>query len=102
NLAKRVQQTPLDQLAVPQTATFRQLPHLDDERAALDQRNATQNEERHDNCISIQATLRINISGLRHALGLPDINLNGLVNFDAGILARPEGDLRDVDHEDGD
>jgi hypothetical protein len=72
NQAKMVQQTPLDQLAVPQRVTFRQPQHLDDERAALDQRNAAQNEERHANYISIQATLRFNISDLRHALRLPD------------------------------
>lgn len=28
------------------------------------------------------------------------MNLDGIVNFEAGVLASPENDLADIDHED--
>lgn len=102
HLAKRAQSTTTDQLEVPQSATFRQLQHLDSETEALNQRTSVKRKEQQNDNIALNCTINIKKSQLRQALGLPDINLNGMVNFDADVLPGPEIDMRDVDHEDDD
>ncbi|KAF9899091.1 hypothetical protein EC991_009635, partial [Linnemannia zychae] len=48
------------------------------------------------------STIIFKKSLLRQALGIPDFDLNGIVNFDTDDIADPEGDMRDIDDEDDD
>ncbi|KAG0009832.1 hypothetical protein BGZ81_003125 [Podila clonocystis] len=100
HLAKRAPPSTGNPPAIPQIATFRQFQHLDIEREALSQRTAAENEERQNEYCTLDVQIRVKKSQLGQALGLPDINLDGIVNFEAGDLADPEDDLEDADHAD--
>ncbi|KAG9060718.1 hypothetical protein KI688_008925 [Linnemannia hyalina] len=102
HLAKRVQPTTAADLQLPQTATFRQFQHLDNEAEAFHQRSAAQNKERQNDSFLLDCKISFKKSQLRQALGIPNIDLSGIVNFDTGDIANPEFDMRDVDHEDDD
>ncbi|KAF8925124.1 hypothetical protein BGZ58_001116 [Dissophora ornata] len=100
HFAKRPPVSTNDPPVLPQTATFRQVQHLDDETAALRQRNTAEREKRHSEYFSLSVTVQIKRHDLQEALGLPDMNLNGLANFTAGNLDDPENDMEDIDHLD--
>ncbi|KAK3837953.1 MAG: hypothetical protein JOS17DRAFT_837745 [Linnemannia elongata] len=102
HLAKKVQPTTPDQIELPRSATYRQLQHLDSESEAFNQRTSEQHRGQQNDHITLNCTINFKKSQLRKALCLPDINLDGIVNFDTGVLSGPEIDMRDFDHEDDD
>jgi hypothetical protein len=96
--------TPED-FALPDTNTFRQARHLDQEadrlRARAQQQATHRQEESFEITISIGTVdipIRINRVELLRCLHLPDMNLLGLLN-DAGGVVAPSGDIEDVDHQ---
>jgi hypothetical protein len=82
-------------------ATSRQMAHLDAQIQNL------QSEPR-DNALAeifinlnnVRVPIMIEVESLRKALGLPNINLNGLQNFNDPIVPLQGEDLRDLDHGD--
>lgn len=92
-------------IEVPTTNTFRQMRHLDQEAAGLHLRQTLPGEQR-----SATTTLRITVAGginfdiqfdigdLRAKLGIPNMNLDGLANFQEAELNDPQEDIEDVDH----
>lgn len=97
HIAKRAP-VAVNELALPQTATTRQIQHLDKEREDLIQRTAARDNDQHSENVTLEIT--VNRSKLRKALGLPDMNLDGVVNFqDPDNLSDPSSDLEDIDHD---
>ncbi|KAF9976595.1 hypothetical protein BGZ75_000215 [Mortierella antarctica] len=78
HLAKRPALVPGEPLVLPQTATCRQIQHLDKEAERLMERNAHDIEEGRDTVCQLEGVFSIKRSHLRRALGLPDMTLDGL------------------------
>ncbi|KAF9438525.1 hypothetical protein BGZ76_007199 [Entomortierella beljakovae] len=104
-LSKMPSQT--EPLELPQTNTFRQTQHLDEQARTLDLRRqageASQQEEYSTIEVMIEGVIlpiRVKIRSLREALNLPNFDLNGLSSFKDDIVLPPEEDMEDIDHAD--
>jgi hypothetical protein len=96
-------------IAIPPTNTFRQMRHLDQQSASLRQRQAQTAEAEQQihkilpvKIAGIPIEVQIRVSDLRAFLGLPDMNLNGLENFQEAEINGPQDDIEDEDHAESD
>jgi hypothetical protein len=90
----------VDQLQVPETPTFLQMVHLDEEVEALNQCrwSALAGQAKDFQLIDIKIgsltlPVHISVSKMRKALGLPEMNLNGLASFGN---VRVDGPMEDM------
>lgn len=83
---------------LPHPTTFRPSQHLDNQRAARRPGNTAERENRTNEYFSL--TIKVSRKELREALGLPDLNLNEVVHFNARDRDVPENDIEDMDHLD--
>ncbi|CAO3568074.1 unnamed protein product [Mortierella alpina] len=106
-VASLVPAPPLEEIAIPDTNTYRQTMYLDEERQRYDERQQARTEEERAPTRTIlieingvEVPIKVNLQSLLSALNLPRFNLNGMHTFQARPLRRPQGDIEDVDHMD--
>lgn len=96
-------------ITVPLTNTFRQMRHLDQQAASLRQRQeqVAEAEQQIWKTVSIRVAgvvwkVEVSAKEFREFMGLPDMNLNGLANFQEAEINNPQDDIEDLDHPESD
>lgn len=107
HVASLVPVPPAAEIAIPDTNTYQQTRHLDQEGQQYDERQQARAEEQQATMRTIlieisgvEVPIKVNLESLRRALNLPLYSLNGMHNFHTRPLRRPQGDMEDVDHMD--
>ncbi|KAG0353091.1 hypothetical protein BC939DRAFT_453335 [Gamsiella multidivaricata] len=92
-------------LTLPETNTFRQTQHLDEQVHSHNLKRQAAEDEQQEEFRTIKLKVNgtvvcyeIELRSLRAALNLPNFDLNGLANFAQDQIALPEDDMDDIDH----
>ncbi|KAG0195355.1 hypothetical protein BGX28_001593 [Mortierella sp. GBA30] len=109
HIARRRSTAEDEPVVIPRSHTFRQFRHLDNQAEALHRRRQEEIVVREEEYKRVRMKIgpnlmevQICVEDFMDAMGLPDMDLNGLVNFTDEGINNPVEDIEDEDHMDDD